>query len=147
MGEVKLHSRRVSRLRRKLFTNSWKQTVVSFQKHGFRRQYLLLQRDLDCMPESWRFRNRHKERGAQIPGTRSPWRLNFVLWRIILAVYSMEPPSCNPSSAQYFELFPRFLENFCIPCIRITWCVESPTQVACPFPINRDSWQDSKPLP
>ena len=61
-------------------------------------------------------------RGVQTPGTRSPWRLNFVRWHLIsiLQVNSTKPAAYHLPSAQNFEMSPRFLENLCtliLPCL------------------------------
>jgi hypothetical protein len=51
-------------------------------------------------------------KGAQIPGARSPWRLNCFHGRIAhLWVLSKELAPCHPSGAQNFEVAPRFFKN------------------------------------
>jgi hypothetical protein len=44
--------------------------------------------------------------GSQIPGVRSPWRLHFLRWRLILV-------SCHLSVIYSFEMSDRFLEDLC----------------------------------
>ena len=50
-------------------------------------------------------------RGAQIVGTRSSWRLNFVRWRLLFVGHATSHHSCTEN----FEVAPRFLKNLCIP--------------------------------
>jgi hypothetical protein len=55
-----------------------------------------------------------KGRGAEIPGARSPGRLNSIRWRPIIVGPDMELASRHPSVAKNFEVAPRFFKNMWI---------------------------------
>ena len=52
-------------------------------------------------------------RSAQIPGARSPWRLNLARWRLI-SVLSKKPVSHHPSQAWNFVVVLKLEENLCM---------------------------------
>jgi hypothetical protein len=54
-------------------------------------------------------------RGAQIPGTMSPWWPNFAQRHVIFVGMKYEFVSCHPSGTCGFEVTPRFLETMCTP--------------------------------
>jgi hypothetical protein len=52
-----------------------------------------------------------------MPGSSSPWRLNFVRWSLTFVSFSLEPSSCHLLAVRVLRWLVGCLENLCTPAL------------------------------
>jgi hypothetical protein len=65
----------------------------------------------------WKTKNLRSHRGAQIPDTKPPWRLNFVRWRLTFVAVQYGICFMSP----FYQVAARFLENIRVHEFTCSW--------------------------